>query len=70
MKVSLEPISQENRGICLESENDEEANVLRSLWFQPVRTVAFARQTNGEISLVIAPHNRESQMVNNGETEG
>ena len=54
MKVELETIELQNRGVELESETEEEANILFRLWADKGRPVEFTRLPTG-IRLSIAP---------------
>ena len=62
MKAKLESSELQNRGVELESETEEEANILFRLWTEKARPVSFTRLLSGAghdiktgIRLSIAP---------------
>lgn len=62
MKAKLETLELQNRGVVLESETEEETNILFRLWTRKGRPVSFTRLLNGAgydiktgIRLSIAP---------------
>lgn len=59
MKAKLETKELENRGIEVESENDEEKEILTNIWFKKGRPVAFGHKQDGGVMLTIAPSAEE-----------
>jgi len=60
MKVQLESDKlKDRRGIEVQSENDEEKEVLTNIWERKGRPVAFAREEDDSVSIVFAPSAEE-----------
>lgn len=55
MKVEIEQIPFENRGIDVTSETAEEKEILERLWNQRAAAIVFTREDNGNVVLTIAP---------------
>jgi len=59
MKVEIEDIPFENRGIEVTSESEEEGQHLETLWSRSTAVVMFTRNDNGSVTLTIAPPSQE-----------
>lgn len=55
MRAELEVKEIQYRGVSLTSETEEEKQVLNNIWNQKGQPAAWARLSNGQIQLVIAP---------------
>jgi len=59
MKVKIEEIPVENRGIDVTSESEEEREHLEELWARRARVVALTRNGAGTVTLTFAPPKEE-----------
>ena len=55
MKAKLETIPVKRRGVEIESETEEERQMLDNIWNTHGGLVSWARTENGNILLVVAP---------------
>ena len=60
MKVQLESYKlKDRRGIKIQSEGDEEKEILTNIWEKKGRPVAFTREEDDSVSIVFAPSAEE-----------
>ena len=55
MKAEIETIPVENKGIEITSENEEEKQFLESLWTNGAAALAFTRNDDKSVTMVIGP---------------